>query len=164
MATPRMTTADIVRQLVWVVRQPVGTDDSFVDLGAVQCEFFFIPAKTKDLPFGVGPDFQLPTETNSTIGPGRWGLGPYSQWTIPPSGVAKIFLIGKQAIKTHVVVYANVLHPSGTADTVLQKQRQFLRPKKMTPREWSQSSRRKDTSSHVSQCFIPLGSPSSRNI
>ncbi len=44
-------------------------------------------------------------------------------------GVGKVLHIGKQHIKAQVVAYANAVHPTGAADTVLQTSFTFLFPK-----------------------------------
>lgn len=178
-------------------RGATGTmEDSVNGLGSTQFQGFFVPPTMKGITWGVGPIIQFPTETNSILGPGKWGLGPafvalampgkwvigglYTQtfdiagdpnrqginalliqpivnynlgkgwaittgamgitcnfkapegekWNVPlGGGIARIFHIGKQAIKAQVVVYGNVVHPTGAPDVTLQTQWQFLFPK-----------------------------------
>jgi hypothetical protein len=45
-------------------------------LGDINPTFFFTPAHPGALAWGVGPDFQLPTATQTSVGTGQWSVGP----------------------------------------------------------------------------------------
>jgi hypothetical protein len=81
----------ITRIIIPIIEQPqiatpsLGTS-GFGDLNPT---FFFSPAKVHKLIWGLGPTFSLRTETNSTLGNGKWGAGPAlvalvqpKEWTI----------------------------------------------------------------------------------
>jgi hypothetical protein len=61
-----------------VINQPSlfpGTS-SATGLGDINPTFFFSPAKSGELIWGVGPTFTLPTATDSLIGSGKFSMGP----------------------------------------------------------------------------------------
>jgi hypothetical protein len=81
----------ISRLIVPFVGQPPlseGGDPAF-GVGDVSASFFFSPAHSKRLIWGVGPVFTLPSTAEPTIGSEKWSTGPTivvlkqaGQWTI----------------------------------------------------------------------------------
>jgi len=68
----------ITRTIMPVINQPSlfsGTS-SATGLGNINPTFFFSPAKSGELIWGVGPTFTLPTATDSLIGSGKFSMGP----------------------------------------------------------------------------------------
>ena len=68
----------ITRTIMPVINQPSlfsGTS-SATGLGDINPTFFFSPAKSGELIWGVGPTFTLPTATDSLIGSGKFSMGP----------------------------------------------------------------------------------------
>jgi len=51
-------------------------DASIMGLGDINPTFFLSPARRGKLIWGIGPDFVLPTATNSLLGQGKWSGGP----------------------------------------------------------------------------------------
>ena len=45
-------------------------------LGDVNPTFFLTPARTGTFLWGFGPDFVLPTATQTSLGAGKWSVGP----------------------------------------------------------------------------------------
>jgi hypothetical protein len=68
----------ITRTIMPVINQPSlfpGTS-SATGLGDINPTFFFSPAKSGELIWGVGPTFTLPTATDSLLGAGKFSMGP----------------------------------------------------------------------------------------
>src|SRR6266850_2532079 len=68
----------ITRTIMPIINQPSlfpGTS-SATGLGDINPTFFFSPAKSGELIWGVGPTFTLPTATDSLIGSGKFSMGP----------------------------------------------------------------------------------------
>jgi hypothetical protein len=68
----------ITRTIMPIVNQPslFPAMGSATGLGDINPTFFFSPAKSGELIWGVGPTFTLPTATDSLIGSGKFSLGP----------------------------------------------------------------------------------------
>ena len=73
----------INRVIAPVIYQPelFVSDDSEFGLGDLTTQQFFSPAKPVDsaigeITWGVGPSFQLPTATDTSLGSGKWAIGP----------------------------------------------------------------------------------------
>jgi hypothetical protein len=68
----------ITRTIMPIINQPSlfpGTS-SATGLGDINPTFFFSPAKSGELIWGVGPTFTLPTATDSLLGSGKFSMGP----------------------------------------------------------------------------------------
>ncbi len=65
------TIAQFAYQTDYVSGEP---DD--VGLGDTTQSFFFSPAKTGKVIWGVGPVMLIPTATDTSLGAGKWGMGP----------------------------------------------------------------------------------------
>lgn len=68
----------ITRTIIPIINQPSpapGVPSAF-GLGDINPSFFFSPAKSGKLIWGVGPTFTFPTATDSLLGSGRWSAGP----------------------------------------------------------------------------------------
>jgi hypothetical protein len=68
----------ITRTIMPIINQPslfLGTS-SATGLGDINPTFFFSPAKSGELIWGVGPTFTLPTATDSLLGSGKFSMGP----------------------------------------------------------------------------------------
>ena len=72
----------INRVIAPVIYQPelFVSDDSEFGLGDLTTQQFFSPAKPVDsaigeITWGVGPSFQLPTATDTSLGSGKWAIG-----------------------------------------------------------------------------------------
>jgi hypothetical protein len=68
----------ITRTIMPIINQPApapGTRSAF-GLGDINPTFFFSPAKSGKLIWGVGPTFTLPTATDSMLGSGKYSTGP----------------------------------------------------------------------------------------
>jgi hypothetical protein len=68
----------ITRTIIPIVNQPSpapGVPGVF-GLGDINPTFFFSPAKSSKLIWGVGPTFTFPTATDSLLGSGKWSAGP----------------------------------------------------------------------------------------
>ncbi len=68
----------ITRTIMPIINQPSlfpGTS-SATGLGDINPTFFFSPAKSGELIWGVGPTFTLPTATDSLLGAGKFSMGP----------------------------------------------------------------------------------------
>jgi len=78
----------ISRAIVPVVSQPgvSGTldDDRKNGLGDTTYQGFFTPAKAGDMIWGVGPQIQIPTHTDSRLGNNRWAAGPTAVFLFMP--------------------------------------------------------------------------------
>jgi hypothetical protein len=79
----------IVRVIAPIIWQPIGKDDTKTGLGDIIPTFFFTPAKSGKIIWGIGPVFSLNTATDRVLGYGKWGAGPSfvvltqpSPWTI----------------------------------------------------------------------------------
>jgi len=68
----------ITRTIMPVINQPslFPGMSSATGLGDINPTFFFSPAKSGELIWGVGPTFTLPTATDSLIGSGKFSMGP----------------------------------------------------------------------------------------
>lgn len=68
----------ITRTIIPIINQPSPAPDvpSAFGLGDINPSFFFSPAKSGKLIWGVGPTFTLPTATDSLLGSGKWSAGP----------------------------------------------------------------------------------------
>jgi hypothetical protein len=68
----------ITRTIMPIINQPslFPGMDSATGLGDINPTFFFSPAKSGELIWGVGPTFTLPTATDSLIGSGKFSMGP----------------------------------------------------------------------------------------
>jgi hypothetical protein len=81
----------ITRTIIPIINQPSpapGVRSAF-GLGDINPSFFFSPAKSGKLIWGVGPTFTFPTATDSLLGSGKWSAGPAAvaltmqgQWVI----------------------------------------------------------------------------------
>jgi len=68
----------ITRTIMPIINQPSpapGVPSAF-GLGDINPSFFFSPAKSGKLIWGVGPTFTFPTATDSLLGSGKWSAGP----------------------------------------------------------------------------------------
>ncbi len=68
----------ITRTIIPIINQPSpapGVPSAF-GLGDINPSFFFSPAKSGKLIWGVGPTFTFPTATDSLLGSGEWSAGP----------------------------------------------------------------------------------------
>jgi len=68
----------ITRTIIPIINQPSpapGVPSAF-GLGDINPSFFFSPAKSGKLIWGVGPTFTFPTATDSLLGSGKWSAGP----------------------------------------------------------------------------------------
>ncbi len=68
----------ITRTIMPIINQPSpapGVPNAF-GLGDINPSFFFSPAKSGKLIWGVGPTFTLPTATDSLLGNSEWCAGP----------------------------------------------------------------------------------------
>ena len=68
----------ITRTIMPIINQPSpapGVRSAF-GLGDINPSFFFSPAKSGKLIWGVGPTFTFPTATDSLLGSGKWSAGP----------------------------------------------------------------------------------------
>ena len=68
----------ITRTIMPIINQPSpapGVPSAF-GLGDINPSFFFSPAKSGELIWGVGPTFTFPTATDSLLGSGKWSAGP----------------------------------------------------------------------------------------
>ena len=68
----------ITRTVLPIINQPSPADgiQSAFGLGDLNPSFFLSPAKPDALIWGVGPTFTLPTATDTSLGSGKWSLGP----------------------------------------------------------------------------------------
>jgi hypothetical protein len=68
----------ITRTIVPIINQPSPAHGvrSASGLGDINPTFFFSPAKSGKLIWGVGPTFTLPTATDVLLGGGKWSAGP----------------------------------------------------------------------------------------
>ncbi len=68
----------ITRTIMPIINQPslFPGMSSATGLGDINPTFFFSPAKSGELIWGVGPTFTLPTATDSLIGSGKFSMGP----------------------------------------------------------------------------------------
>ncbi len=68
----------ITRTIIPIINQPSPAPGvpSVFGLGDLNPTFFFSPAKSGKLIWGVGPTFTLPTATDSMLGNGKWCAGP----------------------------------------------------------------------------------------
>jgi hypothetical protein len=68
----------ITRTIFPIINQPSPAPGvrSASGLGDINPSFFFSPAKSGKLIWGVGPTFTFPTATDSTLGSGKWSAGP----------------------------------------------------------------------------------------
>ena len=68
----------IARIIMPIINQPslFPGMSSATGLGDINPTFFFSPAKTGALIWGVGPTFTIPTATDSLLGSGKFSLGP----------------------------------------------------------------------------------------
>ena len=68
----------ITRTIMPIINQPslFPGMGSATGLGDINPTFFFSPAKSGELIWGVGPTFTLPTATDSLIGSGKFSMGP----------------------------------------------------------------------------------------
>jgi hypothetical protein len=68
----------ITRTIMPVINQPslFPGKSSATGLGDINPTFFFSPAKSGELIWGVGPTFTLPTATDSLLGAGKFSMGP----------------------------------------------------------------------------------------
>jgi hypothetical protein len=65
------------RRRVQAGRQEIFPDkDSVFGLGNIQYQAFFSPAKPGKAVWGIGPAFELPTNTDSALGSDKWSIGP----------------------------------------------------------------------------------------
>ncbi len=68
----------ITRTVVPTINQPSpapGIRSAF-GLGDINPQFYFSPAKSEKLLWGVGPTFTFPTATDPLLGAGKWSAGP----------------------------------------------------------------------------------------
>jgi hypothetical protein len=68
----------ITRTIVPVIRQPGMTpgEDALTGIGNMQFNAFLSPANPSEWIWGAGAVVQAPTNSNSRLGNGNWGLGP----------------------------------------------------------------------------------------
>jgi hypothetical protein len=68
----------ITRTIMPIINQPslFPGMSSATGLGDINPTFFFSPAKSGELIWGVGPTFTLPTATDSLTGSGKFSMGP----------------------------------------------------------------------------------------
>ncbi len=68
----------ITRTIIPIINQPSPAPGvpSVFGLGDLNPTFFFSPAKSGKLIWGVGPTFTFPTATDSALGAGKWSAGP----------------------------------------------------------------------------------------
>lgn len=68
----------ITRTIMPIINQPslFPGMSSATGLGDINPTFFFSPAKSGELIWGVGPTFTLPTATDSLLGAGKFSMGP----------------------------------------------------------------------------------------
>ncbi|HML91224.1 neuromedin U [Methyloceanibacter sp.] len=75
----------VTRWILPVVYQPpvYHGDESDFGLGNFNPSFFFVNQVSPTLMVGAGPTFLLPTATDSSLGPEKWGAGPTAAivWT-----------------------------------------------------------------------------------
>jgi len=64
----------ITRSSLSVIHLPDPEDTT--GLGDLDISFFLTPAKTGAWVWGLGPIFQFPTATDTTLGTGKWSAGP----------------------------------------------------------------------------------------
>jgi hypothetical protein len=76
----------ITRWILPVVYQPAlfEGDDSDFGLGNFNPTFFFATQAGPDVTWGVGPTLLLPTNTDSRLGPDKWGAGPSAVVVVTP--------------------------------------------------------------------------------
>jgi hypothetical protein len=81
----------ITRTIMPIINQPSPAPGipNASGLGDINPSFFFSPAKSGKLIWGVGPTFSFPTATDSLLGNGKWCAGPavvaltmHKQWVI----------------------------------------------------------------------------------
>jgi hypothetical protein len=68
----------ITRTIVPIINQPSpapGVDSAF-GLGDINPTLFLSPVGSRELIWGVGPTFTVPTATDSLLGSGKWSAGP----------------------------------------------------------------------------------------
>jgi hypothetical protein len=66
----------INRVILPVISQPRGFEGRRNGLGDTTYQAFFTPAKTSKWIVGAGPQLQIPTHTNDSLGTQKWGAGP----------------------------------------------------------------------------------------
>jgi hypothetical protein len=68
----------ITRTVLPIINQPSPADgvQSAFGLGDLNPSFFLSPAKPGALIWGIGPTFTLPTATDTSLGSGKWSMGP----------------------------------------------------------------------------------------
>ncbi len=68
----------ITRTIMPIINQPslFPGMSSATGLGDINPTFFFSPAKSGEMIWGVGPTFTLPTATDSLLGAGKFSMGP----------------------------------------------------------------------------------------
>lgn len=76
----------IIRTIIPIISQPVGSDDRKSGLGDVALSLFFTPRKPGNLIWGVGPAIGFPTGTDQFLGTGKWSMGPAIIALIQPKG------------------------------------------------------------------------------
>ncbi|MBS0581077.1 MAG: neuromedin U [Proteobacteria bacterium] len=65
----------IIQPIVWQPDTNASSGGTF-GLGDMNPTFFFSPAHPGRVIWGAGPAFVLPTATDSTLGQGKWSIGP----------------------------------------------------------------------------------------
>jgi len=68
----------VIRTIIPIMYKPntMATTGGSSGLGDVNPTFFFTPAHPGPVIWGVGPDFELPTATQTSLGTGQWSVGP----------------------------------------------------------------------------------------
>ncbi len=65
----------IVRPIIPLLSQPVGSSERQFGLGDIQLQTYFTPRDAGNFVWGIGPIVQLPTRTAEVLGNGLWGGG-----------------------------------------------------------------------------------------
>ena len=66
----------VARTVVPMVNLPLPGGQRSTGIGDIQGQFYFVPAESGKLIWGLGPIFSFPTATNSVLETGQFALGP----------------------------------------------------------------------------------------